>query len=110
MRFELFIAMRYLRAKRRQAVVGVITAFNFPAAVWAWNAMLAVVCGDVVLWKPSELTPLTAVALTGICSAVAAKRGFPGLFTLAVGDGPGIGQLIAQDGRIPLVKLFRHHR
>lgn len=84
-------------------IVGVISAFNFPMAVWGWNAMLAAVCGDVVLWKPSEHTPLCALALNKICNEVATKRGFPGLFSLIVGDGPEIGKWIAQDKRIPLV-------
>lgn len=83
-------------------IVGVITAFNFPMAVWAWNSFIAAVCGDVVLWKPSELTPLTAVALNNICREVAAKHGFPGLFSLVVGESD-LGKKIAEDKRIPLV-------
>ena len=59
-------------------VVGCITAFNFPAAVWAWNAMIAAVCGDVVVWKPSELAPLTALAMHKICDQIATEAGFPG--------------------------------
>lgn len=84
-------------------VIGVITAFNFPAAVWAWNSMLAAVCGDTVVWKPSELTPLTAVAINSICRGVAKERGFEGVFSLVVGNGPGLGKRIASDGRIPCV-------
>jgi aldehyde dehydrogenase (NAD+) len=84
-------------------IVGVITAFNFPAAVWAWNAMLAAVCGDVVVWKPSELAPLTAVAVNSICRKVAARHGFEGVFSLVVSAGPELGQAIAADRRIPLV-------
>lgn len=83
-------------------IVGVITAFNFPMAVWAWNSFIAAVCGDVVLWKPSELTPLTAVALNSICREVAEKHGFPGLFSLVVGESD-LGKKIAEDRRIPLV-------
>ena len=83
-------------------VVGVITAFNFPAAVWAWNAMLAAVCGDVVVWKPSEATPLTAIAMNEICLRVAAAEGFPGIFGLVCG-GRDIGERMAADVRIPLV-------
>ncbi|RMG42013.1 MAG: aldehyde dehydrogenase family protein [Candidatus Dadabacteria bacterium] len=83
--------------------VGVITAFNFPAAVWAWNAMIAAVCGDVVIWKPSEETPLTAVALNTLCRSVAEKHGFPGLFSLLVGDGPELGKKMAADRRLPLI-------
>ncbi len=84
-------------------IVGVITAFNFPMAVWAWNAMLAAVCGDVVLWKPSEHVPLSALAINYICREVAKQHGFPGLFALVVGDGPELGRRIAADPRIPLV-------
>lgn len=83
--------------------VGVITAFNFPAAVWAWNAMIAAVCGNSIVWKPSELTPLTAIALTKICSKVAAANGFPNLFSLVVGDGPTLGKKMAADPRFPLI-------
>lgn len=82
--------------------IAVITAFNFPAAVWAWNAMIAAVCGNTVVWKPSELTPLTAVALTKICSSVAERHGFPGLFTLVTGD-RAIGERMSRDTRFPLV-------
>jgi aldehyde dehydrogenase (NAD+) len=84
-------------------VVGVITAFNFPAAVWAWNAMIAAVCGDVVVWKPSELAPLTAIAVNSLCREVAKRRGFEGIFSLVVGDGPELGKKIALDARIPCV-------
>jgi aldehyde dehydrogenase (NAD+) len=83
-------------------VVGVITAFNFPVAVWAWNALIAAVCGDVILWKPSEVTPLCAVAVHKICHEVAAKHGFPALFTL-VNGGAKVGEMICQDPRVALV-------
>ena len=84
-------------------VIGVITAFNFPAAVWAWNSMIAAVCGDTIVWKPSELTPLTAVAINTICRSVAKDIGFEGVFSLVVGDGPDLGKRIASDARIPCV-------
>lgn len=84
-------------------VVGVITAFNFPQAVWAWNAMIGAVCGDTLIWKPSEHTPLTAIATIKICGEIAAKHGFPGLFSLVVGDDPELGKMIAADPNIPLV-------
>lgn len=83
--------------------VGVITAFNFPVAVWAWNAMLAAVCGDTIVWKPSEVTPLCALAVTKIAGEVAEQHGFPGLFTLLTGDGPSVGQRMAADRRFPLI-------
>ncbi len=83
--------------------VGVITAFNFPVAVWAWNAMIAAVCGNTVIWKPSELAPLSAIATINICRKVAAAHGFPGLFTLINGKGREIGQTLASDSRIALI-------
>jgi len=82
--------------------VGCISAFNFPVAVWAWNAFVAAICGDPVIWKPSEKTPLTAIAVTKLCRDVAADMGHPGLFTLAVG-GRDIGERMAADRRLPVV-------
>jgi aldehyde dehydrogenase (NAD+) len=84
-------------------VVGVITAFNFPAAVWAWNSMIAAVCGDVVVWKPSDAAPLTALAINNICREVARSVGFEGVFSLVIGDGPELGKRMAADRRIPCV-------
>jgi aldehyde dehydrogenase (NAD+) len=83
--------------------VGVISAFNFPVAVWSWNATVASVCGDTVLWKPSEVTPLTAIAVTKIAEEVLKGSGYEGVFNLAVGDGQTIGSAMAGDTRIPLV-------
>jgi aldehyde dehydrogenase (NAD+) len=83
-------------------VVGVITAFNFPVAVYAWNAAIALVCGDVVLWKPSEKTPLTAVAVQRILVDLAIGMGHPGIAGLVVG-GLDIGQKVVDDRRVPLV-------
>ncbi|MBI3725748.1 aldehyde dehydrogenase family protein [bacterium] len=84
--------------------VAAITAFNFPAAVWAWNFALAAVCGDSVVWKPSELTPLTAVVLTRIADSAFREAGFPGVATLVVGTGV-MGEKITKDRRIPLVSF-----
>jgi len=85
-------------------VVGIISAFNFPVAVWSWNAALAAVCGDACVWKPSERTPLTAVAVTKIAAEVCREQGVdPAIFSLVVGDGPTIGEALAHDTRIPLV-------
>ncbi len=84
--------------------IGVITAFNFPIAVWSWNATLAAVCGDTVVWKPSEMTPLTAVALQHIANRVMADYGLSGVFNLVAG-GPEIGRSIAGDARLPLVSF-----
>jgi len=83
--------------------VGVITAFNFPVAVWSWNAMIAAVCGDTVLWKPSERTPLTALAVTKIAEQVMAGSGYEGVFNLAVGDGATVGKAMTGDQRMPLI-------
>lgn len=84
--------------------IGVITAFNFPVAVWSWNAAIAAVCGDVVVWKPSELTPLTAVALQHIANEVMADHGVSGVFNLVTG-GPEIGRMLSADRRLPLVSF-----
>ena len=83
--------------------VGVISAFNFPVAVWSWNAAIASVCGDTVVWKPSEATPLTAIAVTKIAQEVLAGSGFEGVFNLAVGDGQTVGSAMTGDARVPLV-------
>ncbi len=83
--------------------VGVITAFNFPVAVWSWNAAIAAVCGDTVVWKPSERTPLTAIAVTKIAQKVMAGSGFEGVFNLAVGDVKTVGSAMTADTRLPLV-------
>src|SRR5688572_31786969 len=84
-------------------VVGVITAFNFPVAVWAWNALIAAVCGDCVIWKPSPETPLTAIAVQNICNRVMAKHGFEGVCGLVIGDVPSVGERMLRDRRIPLI-------
>src|SRR5580700_6959046 len=85
-------------------VIAVISAFNFPVAVWSWNAALAAVCGDATIWKPSEKTPLTAIAVTKIAERVCRETGAdPAIFTLIIGDGPSVGQKLAADRRIPLV-------
>jgi aldehyde dehydrogenase (NAD+) len=85
-------------------VVGVITAFNFPVAVWAWNTALAAVCGDSVLWKPSSQTPLTAIACTKIAEQVAKENDIdPAIFSLVVGKGSTVGDRLLHDRRVPLV-------
>jgi aldehyde dehydrogenase (NAD+) len=83
--------------------VGVISAFNFPVAVWSWNAAIAAICGDTVVWKPSERSPLTAIAVTKIAQEVMAGSGFEGVFGLAVGDGKTVGNAMNNDSRVPLV-------
>lgn len=83
--------------------VGVITAFNFPVAVWAWNALIAAVCGDTVIWKPSEETPLCAMAVQNIVQPVLDKHGFSHLFQTVVGDVPTVGEAMLDDKRLPLI-------
>jgi aldehyde dehydrogenase (NAD+) len=83
--------------------VGVISAFNFPVAVWSWNATIGAVCGDPIVWKPSERTPLTAIAVTKIVQDVMAGSGFEAVFGLVVGDGPTVGDAMSRDRRLPLI-------
>ena len=84
-------------------IVGIISAFNFPVAVWNWNTALAWVCGDVCVWKPSEKTPLTAIACQRITEEVFAANGVPeGVSGLVIGDGE-IGKIMAKDTRVPLI-------
>ncbi|HYK75641.1 MAG TPA: aldehyde dehydrogenase family protein [Daejeonella sp.] len=84
-------------------VVGIISAFNFPVAVWSWNTALALVCGDVCVWKPSEKTPLTAIACHHIIQKVFEANGVPaGVSGLLIGD-RNIGELLSHDTRVPLV-------
>jgi len=84
---------------------GVITAFNFPVAVWSWNAALAAVCGDPVVWKPAEPTPLTAVAVQHIANRVMGDHGVEGIFCLTVGRGSVIGERMLGDRRLPLISF-----
>jgi aldehyde dehydrogenase (NAD+) len=85
--------------------VAVITAFNFPVAVWSWNAAIAVVCGDPVVWKPAEPTPLCAVAVQHIANRVMADHSAAGIFNLAIGPGRVIGERMLTDRRLPLVSF-----
>jgi aldehyde dehydrogenase (NAD+) len=84
-------------------VIGVISAFNFPVAVWSWNALLAAVCGDCVIWKPSLKTPLTAIAVQKICDSVLERHDWKGLFSLVIGEDNTIGQRMLNDRRLPLI-------
>lgn len=83
--------------------VGIITAFNFPVAVWSWNALVAAVCGDTMIWKPSPMVPFTSIAVTKVCQEVMAGTGFEGVFSLAVGDLENVGTPMVEDRRIPLI-------
>jgi aldehyde dehydrogenase (NAD+) len=84
-------------------IIGVITAFNFPVAVWAWNAMIAAVCGDCVLWKPSHSTPLAAVAVQNIVNRVMDRHGWKGVFNLVIGGREAVGERMLADPRLPLI-------
>jgi aldehyde dehydrogenase (NAD+) len=84
-------------------LVGIITAFNFPNAVWAWNAMVAGVCGDTMIWKPSLKAALTAVATHRVCDEVMQRHGFGGVFGLVIGDDKDVGETMINDRRLPLI-------
>ncbi len=84
-------------------VIGIITAFNFPGAVWAWNAAIAAVCGDTMIWKPSSQTPLTAIAIQNICNRVMQENDLEGIFNLVVGRGSTVGERLIADRRVPLI-------
>jgi aldehyde dehydrogenase (NAD+) len=84
-------------------VTGVISAFNFPVSVWSWNALIAAVCGDTVVWKPSSETPLTAIAVQKLCQRVLEKNGWAGVFGLVIGRGSTIGERLLADRRVPLI-------
>ena len=86
-------------------IVGVISAFNFPVAVWSWNAFLAAVCGDVTIWKPSPKTPLCAVASMKVCNEALRAAGFPDIFFLFNDNGIELSQAFVDDHRIPLISF-----
>jgi aldehyde dehydrogenase (NAD+) len=87
-------------------VVGTISAFNFPVAVWSWNAMIATICGDTNLWKPSSKVPLSAIAVQNILASVIRANQLPeGIFNLVIGRGSSVGEKLLNDKRIPLVSI-----
>lgn len=86
-------------------IVSVISAFNFPVAVWSWNAFVAAVCGNTVIWKPSPKTPLCAVAVQHICNRVLERFGYKGIFSLLITDNNDVVKTMTQDTRIPLVSF-----
>ncbi len=86
-------------------ILGLITSFNFPVAVWSWNVTLAAICGDTTIWKPSSYTPLTAIAVTHIANKVMADHGLSGVFNLAIGSGRDVGELMLNDKRVPLISF-----
>ena len=83
--------------------VGIITAFNFPVAVWAWNAALAAVCGNTMIWKPSPSAPLTAIAVHHLVDQVMAERGFGGVFNLCISADASVGRWMAEERQLPLI-------
>jgi aldehyde dehydrogenase (NAD+) len=83
--------------------IGIVTAFNFPVAVWSWNAAIAAVCGDTMIWKPSSQTPLTAIAVQNIANRVMERNGLSGIFSLVVGRGSEVGERMLADTRLPLI-------
>ena len=85
--------------------VGVITAFNFPVAVWAWNAFLAAIAGDPVIWKPSPKAPLCAIAVQHICNQVMEQQGYSGIFCLLVTDQSSMAETMVRDARLPLISF-----
>ena len=85
--------------------IGIISAFNFPVAVWSWNAALAAICGDTMTWKPSPQTPLTAVAVQHICNEVMADHQVSGVFNLAIGANDSIAPRMVADRRLPLISF-----
>jgi L-aminoadipate-semialdehyde dehydrogenase len=85
--------------------VAVISAFNFPVAVWSWNAAIAAVCGDPVIWKPAAAVPLAAIAVQHVANRVMADHGVTGVFNLAVGSGAVVGERMLGDRRLPLVSF-----
>ncbi|MDF3054165.1 MAG: Aldehyde Dehydrogenase [Gammaproteobacteria bacterium] len=86
-------------------VVGVITAFNFPMAVWAWNAFIAAICGNTVIWKPSSKTPLCAIAIQNICERVMAEAGYPGIFSLLITANNDLALNLVADQRLSLISF-----
>jgi aldehyde dehydrogenase (NAD+) len=86
-------------------IVGVISAFNFPVAVWAWNAFISAICGNVTIWKPSSKVPLCAIAVQNICNRALADGGFPPIFMSFVAKGHGLANRFVADDRVRLVSF-----
>lgn len=85
--------------------IGIISAFNFPVAVWSWNAALAAVCGDTMIWKPSPLVPLTAITVQHLCNDLMSDYNIEGLFNLVIGTNKGVAQRMLEDRRLPLISF-----
>ncbi|MDA1232212.1 MAG: aldehyde dehydrogenase family protein, partial [Planctomycetota bacterium] len=85
--------------------IGIISAFNFPVAVWSWNAALAAVCGDTMVWKPSPTVPLTAIAVQHLCNDLMSDHKIDGIFNLAIGTNDDVAQRMIEDRRLPLISF-----
>ncbi len=85
--------------------IGILTAFNFPMAVWAWNSMLAFTCGDACVWKPSPKTPLTAIGLTNVIRPILEAEGFGALAGLVIGGNEDVASAMIDDARLPLISF-----
>jgi len=86
-------------------VIGVISAFNFPVAVWAWNAFIAAICGNVTLWKPSAKTPLCAIAVHQICQKILQTNNCPDIFALIIPESHDVAETMVADSRVPLISF-----
>ena len=86
-------------------ITGVISAFNFPVAVWSWNAFIAAICGNTTIWKPSSSTTLCAIAVQNICNEVLALKDVPNIFSLVIGSGSIIGEAMINDKNVPLISF-----
>ena len=86
-------------------IVGVISAFNFPVAVWSWNAFIAAICGNTTIWKPSSSTPLCAVAVQNICNEVLSANDAPNIFSTVIGRGSTVGETMINDPRVPMISF-----
>ena len=85
--------------------IGVISAFNFPVAVWSWNAFIAAICGNTTIWKPSSQTPLCGIAVQNICNEVLKMNNVPNIFSLIIGSGATVGEKMINDRHIPLISF-----
>ena len=85
--------------------VGVISAFNFPVAVWSWNAFIAAICGNTTIWKPSSQTPLCGIAVQNICNEVLKVNDVPNVFSLVIGGGSTVGETMIKDKSVPLISF-----
>lgn len=86
-------------------ITGVITSFNFPVAVWAWNAFIAAICGNTIVWKPSSKTPLCAIAVQNLCNEVMKEAGVEGIFSLVIPSSHDVAETMLKDERIPLISF-----